>query len=184
MIFYFCYSIQDAHNAVLDFDDQTSFFAVYDGHGGAEIALYCARHLPDFLKQLDSYREGRLHDALSEGFVKFDSLLLESSVKEILQQLANSTEEDNNNDDLDEQTDDLSHKITLPINTDDENNCNEELNIEEAQLLKKEAELPIEELLKNYGDNGKHFHSPIISKRKNQHSFKTDNENIKNSNES
>ena len=148
-----------------------------------EIALYCARHLPDFLKQLVSYREGRLHDALSEGFVKFDSLLLESSVKEILQKLADATEKDNNNDELDEQIDDPSHKITLPTNADGEINHYEELNVEEAQLLKKEAELPIEELLKKYGDDGKHFHSPMISKRKNQYSLKTDNENIKNSNE-
>lgn len=26
--------LQDAHNCILDFDEETSMFAVYDGHGG------------------------------------------------------------------------------------------------------------------------------------------------------
>jgi hypothetical protein len=82
-------------------------------------------------------------------------------VKEILQELAES--KDRNDRDEDEQIDDQSHEIILPIN--DENNQNDELNVEEAQLLKKEAELPIEELLKRYGEDGKYFQSPIINKR-------------------
>ncbi len=155
--------IKDAHNAILDFDGKTSFFAVYDGHGGAEIALYCSRHLPDFIKQLDSYREGRLNDALTEGFLKFDSLLLEPDVKELLQELADS--KDKNDDDDDEQIDDPSHEIVLPTSTNEDNNHNDELNVEEAQLLKKEAELPIEELLKRYNDDGKYFQSPMVNKR-------------------
>lgn len=27
-------SLQDAHNCILDFDEDTAMFAVYDGHGG------------------------------------------------------------------------------------------------------------------------------------------------------
>lgn len=27
-------SVQDAHNCILDFDEDTAMFAVYDGHGG------------------------------------------------------------------------------------------------------------------------------------------------------
>ncbi len=165
---------QDAHNAILNFDDKTSFFAVYDGHGGAEIALYCSRHLPDFLKQLDSYREGRLSDALTESFLKFDSLLLESNVKEILQELADSKDRNDNDQ---EQIDDQSHDMILPrSSTTDDNNHNDELNVEEAQLLKKEAELPIEELLKRYNDDGKHFHSPLISKRSGQNPLLNNND--------
>jgi hypothetical protein len=121
---------------------------------------------------LDSYREGRLDEALTEGFLKFDSLLLEPHVKEILQELAES--KDRNDRDEDEQIDDQSHEIILPIN--DENNQNDELNVEEAQLLKKEAELPIEEILKRYGDDGKHFHSPIITKRTTQNQFVNDDD--------
>ncbi|CAF0922784.1 unnamed protein product [Adineta ricciae] len=140
-------SQEDAHNAILNFDDKTSFFAVYDGHGGAEIALYCSRHLPDFIKQLDSYREGRLQDALVEGFLKFDALLLDPKVKEILQVLADSKDKA---DDSDEDIDDQSASATLPTSINKENNHQDELNAEEAHLLRKEAELPIEELMKRY----------------------------------
>ncbi|PNT68629.1 probable protein phosphatase 2C 21 [Brachypodium distachyon] len=37
--------MEDAHAAILDLDgsQSTSFFGVYDGHGGAEVALYCAK---------------------------------------------------------------------------------------------------------------------------------------------
>ncbi|CAF3347320.1 unnamed protein product [Rotaria sp. Silwood1] len=172
-------SQEDAHNAILNFDNKTSFFAVYDGHGGAEIALYCSRHFPDFLKQLDSYNEGRLNDALIEGFLKFDSLLLDTNVKEILQALADSKDKNDNDEPIDDQTTD---DIVLSTNTNEENNHNEELNIEEAQLLKKEAELPIEELLKRYSNDGKYFPSPVISKNKIQNPLKTDDndEKIKN----
>jgi protein phosphatase 1G len=134
-------SQEDAHNAILNFDDNTSLFAVYDGHGGAEIAIYCSKYLPEFIKTLPSYREGRLNDALIEGFIKFDSILLDANVKKVLQKLAN--------DENEEETD-QPHEFVASLNPNEENHHNDELNIEEAQLLKKEAEVPIEELLKRY----------------------------------
>lgn len=38
---------EDAHAAVLDVDgnSRTGFFAVFDGHGGKEVAKFCANHL-------------------------------------------------------------------------------------------------------------------------------------------
>ena len=116
--------------------------------------------MPEFIKQLDSYREGQLSDALIEGFLKFDLLLLESDVKEVLQELADAADKDDNNDE--QQVNSSSFELFRSITT---NNENEELNADETQLLKKEAELPIEELLKNYGNNGKQFQSPMILKR-------------------
>lgn len=161
--------IQDAHNAILNFDDKTSFFAVYDGHGGAEIALYCSRHLPDFIKQLDSYREGRFSDALTEGFLKFDSLLLEDGVKEILQVLADSKDKNGNGEQIDYEPKNKSSST----NTNQHISKSEELNVEEAHLLKKEAELPIDEVLKRYSNNKEHLQSPMVSKTKTQHPTKT-----------
>ena len=79
-------------------------------------------------------------------------------MKELLQEIVDSKDK---NDDDDEQIDDPSNEIVIPNHSDD-------LNVEEAQLLKKEAELPIEELLKRYGDDAKHFQSPMISKRSTQ----------------
>ncbi|CAF5019977.1 unnamed protein product, partial [Rotaria sp. Silwood1] len=148
-------SQEDAHNAILNLDDNTSLFAVYDGHGGSEIAVYCSQYLPEFIKNLDSYRQGRLNDALIESFLKFDTLLLDINVKKILQKLANDEHEDT----------EQSHEFVGSLNLNEENHHNDELNIEEAQLLKKEAEVPIEEILKRYSGNEKHFHSPNIIKR-------------------
>ncbi|CAF0795703.1 unnamed protein product [Rotaria sordida] len=148
-------SQEDAHNAILNFDDNTSLFAVYDGHGGSEIAVYCSQNLPEFIKKLDSYQNGQLNDALIESFLKFDTLLLDLNVKKILQKLANDDEHDDT---------EQSHEFVASLNPNEENHHNDELNIEEAQLLKKEAEVPIEEILKRYSGNEKHFHSPNISK--------------------
>ena len=65
-------------------------------------------------------------------------------MKKVLQKLANAE-----NDDED---DGQSHDIVVPSNSTSENHHNDEFNRQEAQLLKQEAELPIEELLKRYND--------------------------------
>jgi serine/threonine protein phosphatase PrpC len=49
---------QDAHNAILDYGVNSSLFAVYDGHGGSEVAKYCALHLPEFIKENSVYISG------------------------------------------------------------------------------------------------------------------------------
>uniref|UniRef100_H2YEG7 PPM-type phosphatase domain-containing protein n=1 Tax=Ciona savignyi TaxID=51511 RepID=H2YEG7_CIOSA len=46
-------SMEDAHNCILHLDEDTSLFAVYDGHGGGEVALYCSYYFADVLKQTD-----------------------------------------------------------------------------------------------------------------------------------
>ncbi|XP_030371249.1 probable protein phosphatase CG10417 [Scaptodrosophila lebanonensis] len=81
-------SQEDAHNAILNYDKSTSFFAVYDGHGGAEVAQYCADKLPEFLKQLETYKNGALEQALKDAFLGFDKKLLDPSVVTILKILA------------------------------------------------------------------------------------------------
>lgn len=126
--------------------------------------------MPEFLKQLDSYRAGQLNDALTEGFLKFDALLLEPNVKRILQELAESKDKNSQNNDDEEIDDDgededempngnQGHDSVIPKSSNEENHHNDELNVEEAHLLKKEAELPIEELLKRYGDDSKQVQS-------------------------
>jgi hypothetical protein len=117
--------------------------------------VYCSRYLPEFIKKLNSYQEGRLNDALIESFLKFDAVLLDANVKKILQKLANDENEEP----------DQEQECVTSLNPDEENCHNDELNAEETELLKKEAELPIAELLKRYNGDEKHFHSPNITKR-------------------
>lgn len=79
---------QDAHNCILEFDEDTSLFAVYDGHGGHEVAAYCADHLPQFLKTVESYKQGDLIKALEEAYLEFDHLLTKENVVKVLHFIA------------------------------------------------------------------------------------------------
>ena len=50
-------SNEDAHISVTDFEPGFSLFAVFDGHGGAEVAKYCERHFIKLLRDDEQYRE-------------------------------------------------------------------------------------------------------------------------------
>lgn len=80
--------LQDAHNCILDFDTNASLFAVYDGHGGHEVAAYCADHLPNFLKNTETYQQGDFEKALVDAYLGFDLLLTQPDVVKILHTIA------------------------------------------------------------------------------------------------
>lgn len=109
-------SQEDAHNTILNYDRDTSFFAVYDGHGGAEVAKYCAMKLPDFVKTLSCYKEGNLEEALREGFLQFDASLVTASVLSELKALAGTSSDDSGEETPDEGEADMLHaEATMPI---------------------------------------------------------------------
>ncbi|XP_046576024.1 protein phosphatase 1G-like [Haliotis rubra] len=121
---------EDAHNCLPDFEEgkEGAFFAVYDGHGGAEVAQYCAMHFPDFVKTVEAYKEGNVKQALEDAFLQFDSTLIQESVVKELRALAG----------------------------DDDRNAEEEedgavpVGKTEADLLRQEANMPLDELLSKY----------------------------------
>ena len=82
--------LQDAHNCLPEFDPEThtSLFAVYDGHGGAEVAQYTATHLPAYIRDLEAYKDQRLAQALEEAFLGFDNILTQDKVIAELRELA------------------------------------------------------------------------------------------------
>ncbi|WFD19090.1 protein-serine/threonine phosphatase [Malassezia caprae] len=73
-------SMEDAHAAVLNLMDdanvgpkeRVSFFAVYDGHGGANVARYSGRTVHTRLMELPEFKEKQWEAALRRSFLKTD----------------------------------------------------------------------------------------------------------------
>lgn len=125
-------SMEDAHNCIPEFDEDTAMFSVYDGHGGEEVALYCSKYLPDIIKEQKTYKDGKLQKALEDAFLAIDSRMTsEEVIKELVQIAGRPTEEP---------------PVEKVAEEDD-------LDTEEAALLHEEATMTIEELLVRYGQN-------------------------------
>jgi len=108
-------SQEDAHNAILNFDDFSSLFAVYDGHGGHEVAVYTAKRLPNFIKSRKDYRMGRIEDGLVEAFVEFDRSLIERDIVRELRVIAGK-EAAGEEEQVDaEEVDSMLKEATMPI---------------------------------------------------------------------
>ena len=71
---------EDAHIALPDFDPEKSLslFAVFDGHGGAEVAIFCERHFGTLLKSCEAYQQGDYALALRTAFSDTDAALRNS----------------------------------------------------------------------------------------------------------
>lgn len=52
------------------------------------MAQYCAKYLPQCIKETDQYKDGDLGSALTDAFLKFDSTLVEEDVIKELKLLA------------------------------------------------------------------------------------------------
>ncbi|XP_015111433.1 probable protein phosphatase 2C 11 [Diachasma alloeum] len=120
-------SQEDAHNCCISFDPNTSLFAVYDGHGGHEVATYCSQKLPDFIKSTDSYKKGDIPQALIDAFLGFDATLATPATVSTLKKIAGSSLPEK------EPTDscDSSEEDTITN-------------------LRKEAEMPLEQVMLKY----------------------------------
>ncbi|KPU77732.1 uncharacterized protein Dana_GF24758, isoform B [Drosophila ananassae] len=69
--------MEDAHTHILSLPDepQASFFAVYDGHGGASVAKFAGKNMHKFVTQRPEYREDTAM-ALKKAFLDFDREIL------------------------------------------------------------------------------------------------------------
>lgn len=73
-------NMEDDHIAQTDISipgssNTASVFAVFDGHGGKEVAVFCHYYFVEEMVKLESYRRGEFGAALKEAFLKLDSLL-------------------------------------------------------------------------------------------------------------
>ncbi|KAI2802165.1 hypothetical protein BLOT_010358 [Blomia tropicalis] len=84
-------SMEDAHTILLSMpnDPSASFFAVFDGHGGAKVANYAAENLYKCVNTNPLYVEGRYEEALKDAFVEFDKAMFND--EKMRDELAGST---------------------------------------------------------------------------------------------
>ncbi|XP_060527784.1 probable protein phosphatase CG10417 [Cylas formicarius] len=106
---------EDAHNCILDFDENTSLFAVYDGHGGHEVAQYCAQKLPNFIKATNAYKSGNIEQSLIEGFLGFDKSITNAEVISVLKEIAGDREVEEECSDEEENFQNLYEEASMPI---------------------------------------------------------------------
>lgn len=78
-------SMEDAHCCLPNFDEKgTSLFGVFDGHGGKEVADYCAENMYRFLMDTEAFQEGDIKKALKDAFLNIDeAITTEEVIKEL-----------------------------------------------------------------------------------------------------
>ncbi|CAL8101947.1 unnamed protein product [Orchesella dallaii] len=77
-------TMEDAHTHLLSIpdDNNASFFAVYDGHGGSTIAKHAGENLHKFVVAQPAYKTGDFPTAMQKAFLEFDySMLKDEKLK-------------------------------------------------------------------------------------------------------
>ncbi|KAG9455896.1 hypothetical protein H6P81_000404 [Aristolochia fimbriata] len=68
-------SMEDAHTALPDLDNSTSFFGVFDGHGGKVVAKFCAKYLHTQVLKSETYLMGDLAASVQKAFFRMDEMM-------------------------------------------------------------------------------------------------------------
>lgn len=85
-------SMEDAHICHPNIKPGVHLFAVFDGHGGREVAQFCALRFVDTLKANAAFNEGRFPDALRETFLAVDVDLEKPDLQQLLRSLRSDPE--------------------------------------------------------------------------------------------
>ncbi|KAH7841315.1 hypothetical protein Vadar_028281 [Vaccinium darrowii] len=68
-------TMEDAHAACTDLDASTSFFGVYDGHGGKVVAKFCAKYLHQQVLKNEAYTTGDIGTSVQKAFFRMDEMM-------------------------------------------------------------------------------------------------------------
>ncbi|KAG8379676.1 hypothetical protein BUALT_Bualt07G0113800 [Buddleja alternifolia] len=63
------------HAAFSNLDGSTSFFGVYDGHGGKEVAKFCAKFLHQQVLDHEAHLDGDLGTSVRKAFLRMDEMM-------------------------------------------------------------------------------------------------------------
>jgi len=87
---------EDDHIAEPKFNgsDDTSLFAVFDGHGGSEVAKFCAKHFGEELSLNQNFKNGNIEEALKETFLLMDEILSTDLAQQELSTMRNEDDGD------------------------------------------------------------------------------------------
>lgn len=121
------------------------------------MAKYCAKYLPEYLKNLEEYANGNLEEALKNVFLKFDESLLSPEAQKTLKELKDLVSQKNSvkanksdNEEEEEEEDEEEEDAGEEVGEDDAKDEKEYAS--EADQLYDEATMPIEEVLKRYSN--------------------------------
>jgi len=80
-------NMEDAQLAVPEFDEQTSLYGVFDGHGGRGVSRFVARELPGVIKETEGWKAKDYKTALEQAFLKVDDLLRADAGRKAVEEL-------------------------------------------------------------------------------------------------
>ena len=83
-------SMEDAHISAPNIAEGVHLFAVFDGHGGPEVAAFCAQHFVEELKANPKFASETYGEALQETFLRIDEMLQMPEHREELRKLRES----------------------------------------------------------------------------------------------
>eukprot|EP00178_Gracilaria_changii_P002663 TRINITY_DN13972_c0_g1_i1.p1 TRINITY_DN13972_c0_g1~~TRINITY_DN13972_c0_g1_i1.p1 ORF type:complete len:124 (-),score=17.10 TRINITY_DN13972_c0_g1_i1:312-683(-) len=86
-------NMEDAHVAEVDIEEGVSIFGVFDGHGGPEVAKFCAKYFIPKLKENENFKAKNYELALKENYLKMDEILMTPNGAELLKEF--KLEQDN-----------------------------------------------------------------------------------------
>lgn len=97
-------TMEDAHICELDINaDGIHCFGVFDGHGGCEVAKYCAENFLIELKKNGKFKTKNYDEALTETFQKMDEMIDTPEGKKKLLQFKKNSNTNSDNDYQDEE---------------------------------------------------------------------------------
>eukprot|EP01023_Acetabularia_acetabulum_P039571 TRINITY_DN3810_c0_g2_i1.p1 TRINITY_DN3810_c0_g2~~TRINITY_DN3810_c0_g2_i1.p1 ORF type:complete len:404 (-),score=115.38 TRINITY_DN3810_c0_g2_i1:512-1723(-) len=91
-------NMEDSHLGILNATDTPGdgLFGVFDGHGGKEVAVFCAKYLKDVFVSQANYKQGDIKQALVDTFLHMDQLLVQPEHQEQLKLWQNQNNEEEN----------------------------------------------------------------------------------------